>query len=243
MDRRVDLEGCFNFRDLGGYPARDGRTVRWRRLFRSDALHHLTPGDVARFLGELGIRDVVDLRSSLELEAEGRGLLADSPAARFHHVPLFDTGAPAAVSGADVSLADRYVAMAEHGGPAMGRVVAILAQSEAPAVYHCAAGKDRTGMISALVLELVGVDDELILEDYAASQENIRPIVERLLGASGYRSVLETLPKDTLHARPDTMLSFLECLRERYGSVEGFARHVGVSDEQIAALREKLLEG
>ena len=73
MQRRIELAGCFNFRDLGGYPAEGGLRVRWRRLFRSDGLHHLTPEDVERLLGALAIRRVVDLRSSAELEAEGRG--------------------------------------------------------------------------------------------------------------------------------------------------------------------------
>ena len=70
--RRIDLDGCHNFRDLGGYPTGDGRTLRWRTLFRSDALHHLTPGDVARLRDELAIGDLIDLRSTRELRVDGR---------------------------------------------------------------------------------------------------------------------------------------------------------------------------
>jgi len=79
VHRRVDLEGCLNFRDLGGYPTADGRRIRWRRVYRSDALHHLTPADVARMRDELAIGTVMDLRSTPELRADGRGALADAP--------------------------------------------------------------------------------------------------------------------------------------------------------------------
>src|SRR5438105_4998783 len=89
VQRRVDLEGCLNFRDLGGYPAGDDRRVRWRRVYRSDALHHLTPADVARMRDELAIGTVIDLRSTPEVRSDGRGALADAPV-EFHHVPLFD---------------------------------------------------------------------------------------------------------------------------------------------------------
>src|SRR5438105_11327825 len=93
MRRVIDLEGCLNFRDLGGYPTADGRTVRWQQVYRSDALHHLTPAEVARVRDELGIAAVVDLRSTAELRGEGRGLLAREPLG-FHHLPLFDSLQP-----------------------------------------------------------------------------------------------------------------------------------------------------
>ena len=99
MDRIIDLSGCLNFRDLGGYPTADGRALRWRQVFRSDALHHLTRQDVVRLRDDLAIGDVIDLRSSAELHSEGRGALAVE-AIRFHHHPLYDgesvRGAPAA---------------------------------------------------------------------------------------------------------------------------------------------------
>ena len=88
MNRRIDLDGCFNFRDLGGYPSEGGRKIRWRRLFRSDALHHLSAADADRVVDELLVGHIVDLRSTAELEAEGRGLLGQR-GPRFHHVPLF----------------------------------------------------------------------------------------------------------------------------------------------------------
>ena len=243
MQRRIDLEGCFNFRDLGGYPTEDGRRVRWRQLFRSDALHHLTRSDVELVSGQLGVRHVVDLRSSGELEAEGRGRLAETPA-RFHHLPLFDGVLPSDPSRSfeEISLADRYVMMAEFAQEPIARVLATLAESDAPAVYHCAAGKDRTGVISALLLALLGVSDAAIVADYAATQETLDSVIERLLSAESYQETLRTLPEDTLHAEPETMLRLLDQLRQRYGSVEGYAAKIGVSTPLLDGLRERLLE-
>jgi protein-tyrosine phosphatase len=243
VERRIQFEGCYNFRDLGGYPTGDGRRVRWRWLFRSDALHHLTARDLERFTGELGIRHVVDLRSSGEVGAEGRGALTGE-AVEFHHLPLFDGEIPQEqrLAAGDLSLADRYFLMAEYAQGAIAKVLATLAESEAPAVYHCAAGKDRTGVVSAILLGVLGVRDEIIVADYAASQENLDSIIERLLSAEGYQDMLAALPPDTLHAQPETMLRLLERVRERYGSMEGYAVRIGLPEETLARLRQRLLE-
>ncbi len=240
--RRVSLEGCLNFRDLGGYPTIDGRSVRSGLLFRSDALHHLTPADVTLVRDRLRIGDVIDLRSTAELRADGQGPLAAEPI-RFHHVPLFDgdMGAGRAEAAAH-TLADRYVLLAEFARDAMARVVGLLADAPGPAVYHCAAGKDRTGVVSAVVLGLLAVEDEVIVADYATTRENLDAIIERLLATRGYRTMLAALPPDTLHAEPETMRTLLARIRERYGSMRGYALAAGVSEEALARLRRRLVE-
>jgi len=242
MERVIDLEGCLNFRDLGGYPTDDGRRVRWRRLFRSDALHLLTPGDVRRLCDELGVRDVVDLRST----AERRGELAEPLAmssVTVHHVPLYDGEARSGEGmAAPFSLADRYFLLAEFAQARIAQVVRILARSGGSAVYHCAAGKDRTGVISAVLLGVLGVRDEVIVADYAATRENLDAIVARLMGTKGYQSMLEALPPDTMHAEPETMVALLEKVRERYGSMRGYARAAGLEDAVLARLEARLLE-
>jgi protein-tyrosine phosphatase len=242
MERRIELEGCLNFRDLGGYPTADGRQVRWRQLFRSDALHHLTDRGVARFSDELGIRHVVDLRSTDELESNGRGPLSNTPAI-FHHLPLFDGAITEGQrAGADVGLADRYFLMAEFAKAPIARVVDTLAHADGPAVYHCAAGKDRTGVISAILLGLLGVRDEVIVADYAATQQQLDAIIERLLSTEGYQEMLEVLPEDTMTAEPETMISLLDQIQSAYGSMEGYAREIGLDDAVLAALRGRFLE-
>ncbi|MHA7836154.1 MAG: tyrosine-protein phosphatase [bacterium] len=244
MERRIELEGCVNFRDLGGYPTRSGRTIRWRALFRSDALHALTPRDVSLLREQLRMSDIVDLRSSFELDAEGRGLLEQEPIG-FHHAPLFDGDTRAAERAAAeklVTLADRYVGMLDFAREPIARVIEILAHSQGGAVYHCAAGKDRTGVISAVVLGVLDVPDELIVADYALSAENIEAIIDRVMSMKGYRDTLEDLPADTLHAKPETMEAVLAHVAERYGSMSDYLLEAGVKPETLERLRARGLD-
>ncbi len=242
MERLIELDGCLNFRDLGGYPSADGRRLRWRRLFRSDALHDLSPADV-RFLRDgIGLSEVVDLRSSAERESEGQGLLAEE-GIRLHHLPLFDGSGPENPPPTDaINLAERYYLLAEFARPVIGRVVTVLAQTDAPAVYHCAAGKDRTGVVSAVLLGLLGVRDEVIVADYALSQRNLDAIIARLSQMEGYRGMLEQLPPDTLHAEPETMIQLLDRVREKYGSMREYVASAGVATELVERLESELLE-
>ena len=247
--RLVKLEGCLNFRDLGGYPTESGSTVRWGQLYRADGLQNLSTADVQHLRDDVGLGDIIDLRSSQELELDGRGLLK-AEQIRFHHLPLFDgnrTGsgngtAKRAAAPPVASLAELYLGMAEHAKGPIGKVIATLAQTDTPAVYHCAAGKDRTGVISAVILGLLGVADEIIVADYAATQENLDAIVARLKSSDGYQHVWDELPPDTLHANPETMIAMLAGVEARYGGMEGYAGEAGVTKAELEALRNRLLE-
>lgn len=239
--RHIELQGCLNFRDLGGYPTGDGRTLRWGRLFRSDALHQLSAADIGRLRDELGIGTIIDLRSSAEVQSEGRGPLELGPFA-LHHIPLFEGDTQSRPERPpDQSLADIYFLLAQFAREPIARVVRVLAESESPAVYHCAAGKDRTGVISAVLLGLLGVEDEVIVADYALSATNIDAIIARLEAAEGYRTMLSQLPPETMHALPETMAGFLARLRERYGSAEGYALESGLGADVVDRLRRTLL--
>jgi protein-tyrosine phosphatase len=242
MQRVITLDGCLNFRDLGGYPTAEGRKIRWRRVYRSDALQHLSAADVVRLRDELALTSVIDLRSSAELEAEGRGVLA-AESIGFQHVPLFDgkVARAEAWSGID-TLADRYFLLAEYARAPIARVLTLLADAPGPAVYHCAAGKDRTGVVSAVLLGLLGVRDEVIVADYAASAENLDAIVERLLSTEGYQTLLAALPPDTLHAEAETMVAFLASIRARYGSMREYAQAAGMDAATLDRLADRLLE-
>jgi protein-tyrosine phosphatase len=208
-------------------------------VFRSDALHRITRHDVAR-LRALRIGDILDLRSSAELEAEGRGPLAHEPI-RFHHVPLFD-GDTRGRTGDALSLADRYLLLAEFAMAPIARTIAILAGTDAPAVYHCAAGKDRTGVVTAILLGSLDVDDDTIAGDYALTQENLDAIVDRLNETDAYQAMLAALPPDTLHAKPDTMLEFVGRLRAKYGSIASYAEAAGVAPDTLQAFTRRLIE-
>ena len=243
MNRSIDLDGCVNFRDLGGYPTRDGRTLRWRQLFRSDALHALSESDVGRLRDELSLSDIVDLRSTYELSNEGRGPLEREPIA-FHHNPLFD-GDPSAAErrrADEMSLGERYVGMMEFGHEKIVNAVRLLARAERGAVYHCAAGKDRTGVISAILLGTLGVDDELIVADYALSGERIDEIIDRVMSMKGYEETLKDMPADTLHAKPESMETVLALTADRWGSMGEYLRIGGLADADLERLRDRCLE-
>jgi len=235
------LEGCLNFRDLGGYPAAAGMWVRRGQVYRSDALHHLTSADVVCVRDELQVEAILDLRSTAELQAEGRGPLA-AESIRFLHLPLFDGKAARPEAWAPMAtLGERYFLLAEFAREPIARLVTTLAEASGPVVYHCAAGKDRTGVVSAILLGLLGVRDEVIIADYVATQENLDAIIERLLSTEGYQTMLAALPADTMHAEPGTMVEFLARMRERYGSMPAYAAAAGVAEVSVARLAERLL--
>ncbi len=240
--QKIELEGCLNFRDVGGYRAADGRVVRRGRLYRSDALHLVTAADVARITGELRIGTIVDLRSTGEVQREGRGPLGALPL-RFHHLPLIDGFEMSASSRIHqpINLSDRYFLLAEVAKAPIARVLQALAESDAPAVYHCAAGKDRTGVLSAVILGLLGVPDDVIVADYALTAESLDAINQRLLASEGYQEILASLPPDTMHAEPETMVALLDRVRERYGGIAGYARAAGVPEKTVALLAERML--
>ncbi|MBK7971838.1 MAG: tyrosine-protein phosphatase [Deltaproteobacteria bacterium] len=236
------LEGCLNFRDLGGYPTREGRHLRWRRLYRSDSLHHLTAADARHLTERLGVGVIIDLRSTHELDTEGRGPLA-GPDRHFHHLPLIDADVSQSSSlGDEIPLADRYFLLARLAVGPLVRACTVLAETEHSAVFYCAAGKDRTGILAALVLALLGVDDDTIAADYALTRTALGAIVERLARSRGYRAMLAALPPDTMSAEPATIVGFLARVREHCGDVETFLAEGGLAAGVTSRLRARLLE-
>jgi protein-tyrosine phosphatase len=240
-DRIITLEGAVNFRDLGGYRTTDGQRTRWRVLFRADGLSELTETDLDA-VRQLGIRTVVDLRSSYEVE-QGRFNLDAHPVA-FFHFPFID-------ALPDVEEWDRrpgllgsqYKEMLDDAGPQIIGALEVLAAPEArPAVFHCTAGKDRTGLLSAIVLSLLGVDEETVVADYALSGDAMERLRAKLiLKYPDGRDVIADID-EVFSADPANMVGLFEHLRARYGSIAGYATHIGVSDDVLARLRAGLLE-
>src|SRR3989440_9749509 len=170
--RTTTFSTVFNFRDLGGLPSADGRTVHYGRLYRSDSLHRLTEEEGER-LATLGVRTVLDLRRPAEIARDGRipelpGLVYFNlhPAHREWHPSSYDE-----VAGTHRYLADRYLDMAAEGIDGFGAALRLISDADrAPLVMHCFAGKDRTGVLTALTLTLLGVPQAEIMADYAASE-------------------------------------------------------------------------
>jgi protein-tyrosine phosphatase len=242
--RHVELDGCCNFRDLGGYPTTDGRRTRWRRLFRADGLTALTEADLERFV-ELGIRTVLDLRTGVEVEARGR-FRHDDAGIEYHHLPLTDT-LPGAEQSADWDdtgfVSARYTGMLVEGIDSIGRALGVLADpANLPAVFHCSVGKDRTGVLAAVVLGLLGVPEEVIVEDYALSKAAMERLLERFRRdypesadvVAGFAPVI-------LSVEPASMRGFLAGLHATYGSFAGLAEAAGLGPA-LGALRAELLE-
>ena len=240
-ERLVRLEGSVNFRDLGGWRTGDGRRLRYGRLFRSDALHCLSDADLVRLRDDLGLRTQIDLRASHEVESEGRGPLAGPPVA-YHHLPFFD-GVRSAGERPAASLAELYFAMLRYARRPIASALETLAASDGACVFHCAAGKDRTGVLAAVVLGALGVADEDIVEDYAYTRRVLPRILERLRASESYQHVFTELPPDTLHAEPATMEALLGLARREWGSLGEYARWAGASQAALARLEARLLEG
>jgi len=253
--RLVPLEGSFNFRDLGGYPGRDGRSIRWGRLYRADALHELTAEDVDR-LRDLGLRTVIDLRTERELARSGRGPLEPEDVA-FHHLAvvqegLRDGGTPdgaaegesvAAPAPAGDDLADRYLWYLDVGQASLVQALSLLGGEEHyPLVFHCAAGKDRTGVLAALVLEILGVGREVIVADYVVTGERLRFIMERWLADPEFAERMAKVPASRFGVEALTMEGFLDQLQARYGGARSWALEAGVPAQVLDRMTELLLE-
>jgi len=209
------LGGAFNFRDLGGSPAAGGRRMRSGVLYRSDTLQALTEGDVTRLVVELGIELVVDLRIGPEAVSEGRGPLAELPLS-YLNAPLRDL--PVSDLPPREQSLHFYLEHLASPSPALPVVIQVVAAvAGRHTVLHCAAGKDRTGLVTALVLRLIGVDDEHIVADYLASGANMPRIMERFQGWPRYRAHMGAVPAEVYQALEHTIRGFLDGLDEIYG--------------------------
>jgi protein-tyrosine phosphatase len=236
MPRRIALPGTVNMRDIGGYPTSDGGTVRWRTLLRSDALSRLDDTGRAALAG-FGVRTVVDLRTSEEAENAPSAL--DGASARVFHVPLLRAED---FDGLPPELAEVYRRMVDNRGEALARAIGTLATADAlPGLVHCSAGKDRTGLVVALVLDLLGVPDEIIAADYATSAENLDTEAARVLSqiqaiTGGYRVDL-----GLLGSPPELIIEALARVRGHAGSVPGYLVRHGLPRDAIEGLRRALV--
>lgn len=250
--RRLLLEGAVNFRDLGGLKAADGRTVRWGRLFRSDVLTRLTDADYARLNG-LGITLVCDLR--------GRDERRDAPTVWANGSPTFilapltedaqgrsTTSVVGALASGSMTLAqgqqafeDFYARIAIDSAAKIGVVMRTIAAAETPALFHCTGGRDRTGLIAALTLEMLGVPREAILADYVASN---RYLAERgpLAPMAGLPPERAKLLADVLELQPRYLNAVFARIEATHGNVATYRRQaLGLDDDDVAALRARLL--
>jgi len=265
----IELDGVVNMRDLGGIVTADGDTVRPRRLLRSDNLQDLTPEAVDPLVTRYGVTDIVDLRTHVELAKEGDGPLRAVAGVTHHHHTLYredtdESGIPAAERALPWETDERRELTAARRDPDQDRahdrfwsehylsylasrpdsVVAALdaiASSEGAAVVHCAAGKDRTGTVVGLALKVVGVSDDLVIADYAASAERVPAIMARLRSSAAYAANMQDKTVAQQSPTTDTMRLLLGALHERYGGALGWLQTQGWTRADTDRLRRKLL--
>lgn len=250
-ERRVlPLDGAHNVRDTGGYVAADGRHVAWGRVYRADALHQLTARDQA-MLRERGIRLVVDLRTVGEVR-RGPDRLPDGIA--YQHLPVFERdplGRGRAIlqrHRLDVLFQRMYrTHIIDRGAPVLGTVLRRAADAtNLPLLVHCTGGKDRTGIVIALLLHILGVPRATIVADYSLTNRAIEPLLASLrtgqvrqLAWLGIR--LEHF-YPLLSARPALLEGALDYIDQTYGSVDAYLRGpVGLGEADIAAIRENVM--
>jgi protein tyrosine/serine phosphatase len=239
--RRLAWDGCLNARDLGGYPTGDGGRTRWGAVVRSDSVAALTEAGRQALL-DYGVRSMVDLRLPQEVAAHPNPFAEpDSHGVSYANVSFIDPAA-APPEQAVTRMADDYKGMLHRYGQAVAAVMAAIANApEGGVLVHCAAGKDRTGLIAALLLGLVGVAPETIAADYALTAECLRPRdLEWLEHGPGDRAEREVRLR-AYAPTAEVMLEVLDHLTERDGGVEAYLRQAGVAAEDLARLRSRLL--
>jgi protein-tyrosine phosphatase len=239
-ERHISLQGSVNFRDIGGYPAAEGRTVRWRRLYRSDGLSHLTEDDLA-VLAPIGVSSIFDLRSHDELTHYGPATLVATHGARHHHLP-FLRGNLSAIGKTELPpLGQLYEEMVEHGSETIRALFELLTDDATyPAVVHCTVGKDRTGVAVALVLRTLGVDDQTIATDFSLTERAIDRIAAKLEANRAPEAA--PIRQDLLSSDMAIMLGFLQVIDARFGGTEQVLRDSGVPLGAREQLRDLLLE-
>jgi protein tyrosine/serine phosphatase len=264
----IELDGVVNMRDLGGMVTTDGDTVRPHRLLRSDNLQDLTPAAVDVLVRHYGVSDVVDLRTHVEVAKEGDGPLLAVDGITHHHHTLYredttESGIPAAERALpwekdeqrdaarardaehrpshDEFWSEHYLSYLARRPDSVVAALQAVAASEGAVIVHCAAGKDRTGTIVGLALKVVGVPDELVIADYAASAQRVEAIMGRLRSKAAYAENLKDKTVAQQSPTTDTMRMLLATLDDRHGGPLGWLRAHGWAQSDTDRLRRKLL--
>ena len=242
--RHLQIDGAHNLRDIGGYATRDGSETRWRTIFRSAGMSDMTLDGQKKLL-DMGIRTVIDLRGGEEFE-KSPNVFYDSPDVTYcrHDLvgeEIFAEWDVNPVEGTPVNrLSMMYKTILDRRGEEFRRILAILSKPiNVPAIYHCSAGKDRTGIISALLLGIAGVTYDVIAEDYGLSAVYLH---QRWLplGLAPEGSNPQNYTVDDYRAQwcpPGAMDETLRYLYENYNGIEGYLISIGVTEDQITDIR------
>jgi protein-tyrosine phosphatase len=252
LDRWLTFEGIDNVRDVGGLPVRGGGRTRSGVLLRSAALRSVTPNDLARLVDELGLKLVLDLRSPTEIDRDGPTAVARAgvETLALNFIGKSREALPAADETDGQRMVRHYLGyLGDHPENVAEGVRRLAAEDAGPALVHCAAGKDRTGVLVAMVLDAVGVERDAVVTDYVLSAEKVEQIFRRRVETLG-----EEMPEniDRHKPRAETMVAVLDRLDADHardaarggadGGAAGWMRANGIDDAAIARLRERLVD-
>lgn len=237
----VDLQGAYNVRDLGGLRTRDGRRTRFGLIYRGDSLDSLTPSDAEMLFEKLGIGTIVDLRTQAETDLTE--LSFPVPRYRFSVLGEGRLGREPFPSDDPTELAKVYLGNLEGGRPAVRQTFEVIAnnlQAGVATIFHCAAGRDRTGIIAALLLDLVDVTFGEIARDYVQSNRNAKRVTRKLAENPLYAHH-EAHQREVILLHEQTILGFVRLLHEHAGGPRQFCLDCGLSEETIAVIQDSFL--
>ena len=245
--RRLQIPGTYNTRDLGGYATADGRRTRWGRMLRADSLHRLTTSASLQPFLDYGLRTVIDLRKSSELQTLSNPFFMSDQVTYYHQNMTGDVRLrELAHIPESAEMVERkrlaYPVILDQRRSQVRETLSLLALPDSlPALFHCSAGTDRTGLIAALVLGIAGVPPETIVEDYTLSG---RFLLARHLDDNPEISAgdITWQEYEKQVCPPGIMLALLENLQERHSGIEGYVRAIGLSDAEIEGIREAMVE-
>lgn len=240
----IPVSGTYNFRDLGGIPLRGGGSIARGRVYRSDGLQGLDEAGRAH-LAELGVTRLIDLRRAEELERMPSAV--DPAAVEIVHVPIFDEAAPdrQAEQLERLDLAVIYDVMIATRGRQFAAAAEQIARTPGGVVFHCAAGKDRTGVLAALILDAVGAERDAVIADYAATAANLAgEWAERMLAGQDIPA-LEAAGIDIVGITTQSPAALIEEILARvdaeYGGGAAYLTTHGLPADALEALRAKLV--
>ncbi|GAB4549747.1 MAG: tyrosine-protein phosphatase [Anaerolineae bacterium] len=251
-DRLIPFEKLPNFRDLGGYQTSDGKSVRRGRLYRAGSFYEVTDADMAK-LAELNIKLVCDLRTDTETSEQPDRV---PEGVTLKHLPVFQQGESYVRLRTfifdrhrlDEVMIESYTDfMLSQKATVFGEVIRLLAdEANLPAVFHCTAGKDRTGLLAMLILMVLGVSDETIIADYSLSNLFYENVLSQIEKQRTRLQAVRLTPQDIsplLVSHPDYLRAAIGFIRQRYGSAEAYlTQAAGVAPSTLQKLRELMLE-
>lgn len=235
----ISLDGLINARHLGGYPISGGGKTLEEAFIRCENPEKLSKRD-RDFLYQFGIRTVIDLRSPEETSRSANPL-ADDDRFVYKNIPVFSTDAsPDALTKTGIPMGDLYVYMLKACASSFKKIFAQIIKSSGGVLYHCTAGKDRTGVLSALLLMLAGVDEETVTAEYCYTEILLQPLVEQLKRDMPQGADPEYID-EMLSARPEFIKTAIDYINNNYTSAKGYLSSLGFDKAQINALRFRLI--